>query len=112
VVVDDDRADHAVGADLGAVRERVGHVRDQRRGLGVDLAALQAEAAVDAVRPVAEPAVADRHGADPDPDAEPLGTADEDLAVAADGVRRLPVAMRVAQGQSSPATGSSASSRS
>jgi hypothetical protein len=55
-LVDLDAGGHAVGADLGAVRERVGDVGDQRRRLGVDLAALQAEPAVDAVRPVAEPA--------------------------------------------------------
>ncbi len=55
-----DARDHAVGADLDAVLERVGDVRDQRRGLGVDLAALQAEAAVDAVRSVAERPVGDR----------------------------------------------------
>ncbi len=48
------RAAMQSGADLRAVLERVGNVGDQRRGLGVDLAALQAEAAVDAVRPVAE----------------------------------------------------------
>ena len=53
----------AVGADLDAVLDRVGQVRDQRAGLGVDLAALQAEAAVDAVRPVAERAVGDRRPA-------------------------------------------------
>ena len=42
------------------MRERVGYVRDQGGGLRVDLAALQAEAAVDAVRTVAERAVGDR----------------------------------------------------
>ena len=69
-LVDLDAGDHAVGADLGAVGERVGDVGDQRRGLGVDLAALQAEAAVDAVRPVAEAAVGDRDRADLRGDAE------------------------------------------
>ena len=39
--------------------QRVGDVGDQRAGLCVDLAALQAEPAVDAVRPVAEAAVGD-----------------------------------------------------
>ena len=49
-----DPGDHAVGAYLDAVLERVGEVGDERGCLGVDLAALQAEAAVDAVRAVAE----------------------------------------------------------
>jgi len=39
-VVDRDAGHHAVGADLGAVGEGVGDVRDQWGGLGVDLAAL------------------------------------------------------------------------
>ena len=42
-------------------------VGDQGGGLGVDLAALQAEAAVDAVRPVAEAAVGDGDRARPSP---------------------------------------------
>ena len=91
-VVDDDAGDHAVRADLGAVREGVGDVGDQRAGFGVDLAALQAEAAVDAVRPVAEAAVGDGDRTDPGLDAGGLRAAQEDLAVAADGVRRVRVA--------------------
>ena len=39
---------HGVGAHFRAVRQRVGHIGDQQQGLGVDLAALQAEATVDA----------------------------------------------------------------
>ena len=79
--VDPDAADHGVGADLGAVRERVGDVRDERAGFGVDLAALQAEPAVDAVRTVAEPAVGD--GDRPDPASIPSCSARrwEDLPV-------------------------------
>ena len=64
-VVDLDAQRHGVGADLDAVRECVGQVRDVRAGLGVDLAALQAVAAVDAVRPVAEGAVDDADRSDP-----------------------------------------------
>ena len=63
-LVDLDPGHHGVGADLGAVRQRVGDVGDERRRLGVDLAALEAEAAVDAVRPVTEAAVGDGHRPD------------------------------------------------
>ena len=76
--------------------ERVGDVGDQRRGFGVDLAALEAEAAVDAVRPVAEAAVGDGDGTGFGDDAERAGAAQEDLAVAACGVRAVRVGMRVA----------------
>ena len=95
-LVDHHLGDHRVGADLGAVVEGVGYVRDQRRRLGVDLAALQAEAAVDAVRPVAEAAVDDRDRADLGGDPELVRAAQEDLAVPADRVRPLRVAVRVA----------------
>ena len=43
VVVDLDAADHAVGPDLRPVGQRVGDVGDERGGLGIDLAPLQAE---------------------------------------------------------------------
>ncbi len=95
-VVDEDAADHAVGTDLGTVREGVGDVGDQRAGLGVDLAPLQAEAAVDAVRPVAEAAVGDRDRADPGLDAGRLRAAQEDVAVATDRVGVVRVRVRVA----------------
>ena len=78
------------------MRERVGDVRDQRGGLRVDLAALQAEPAVDAVRPVAEAAVGDRDRPDLRRDAGLAGAAQEYLAVAADRVRAVRVAVRVA----------------
>ena len=42
--------------------QRVRNVGDQGRGLGVYLAALQAEPSVDAVGPIAEPTVGDGHG--------------------------------------------------
>jgi hypothetical protein len=95
-VVDRDAGRHAVGPDLGAVGERVRDMGDQRAGLGVDFAALQAEAAVDAVRPVAEPAVGDRDRADPGLDTGRLGAAQEDLAVAADRVGVVRIAVWVA----------------
>ena len=94
-LVHGDLGDHGVGAYLRAVRQRVGDVRDQRRRLGVDLAALQAEAAVDAVRPVPEPAVGDRHRADLGGDPELVRAAQEYLAVPADRMRPVRVAVRV-----------------
>ena len=95
-VIDLDAGDHRVGPDLGAAGQRVRDVGDQRGRLGVDLAALQAEPAVDAVRPVAEPAVGDGHRADPGLDAGLAGAAQEHLAVAAHRVRPVRVGVRVA----------------
>ena len=80
------------------MRQGVGDVGDQRAGLGVDLAALQAEAAVDAVRAVPEPAVGDRDRADPGRDAGGGRAAEEDLAVAGHRVRVVRVAVRVTPG--------------
>src|SRR5579862_5876261 len=51
---------HRVGADFDAVLDRVGYVGDERARFRVHLAALDAEAAVDAVGTVAEDAVRDR----------------------------------------------------
>lgn len=63
--------------------------------LGVDLAPLQAEPAVDAVGPVAEAAVGDRHRPDPGLDSQDPGTALEHLAVARDLVGGLGIPVRV-----------------
>ena len=95
-LVDDDPGHHAVGSDLGAVGQGVGDVGDQRRGLGVDLAALEAEPPVDAVRAVAEAPVGDGHRTDAGLDAERMGAAHEDLPVAAQGLGRIGIAVRVA----------------
>ena len=64
-LVDLDAGRHAVGSDLDAVGQGVGQVGDVRAGLGVDLAALQAVPAVDAVRAVPEGAVDDADRPDP-----------------------------------------------
>ncbi len=95
MLVDEHAADVGVGADLRAVRERVGHVRDQRRRLCIDLAALQAKASVDAMRPVAEAAVGDRHRADPHGDPEPFAPVDEHVAVARHRLSLKRVAVRI-----------------
>ena len=95
----------AVRADLRAVREGVGDVGDQRAGLGVDLAALQAEPAVDAVRAVPEPAVGDRDRPDPGRDAGGGRAAEEDLPVAGHRVRVVRVAVRVTPGPVLPGDG-------
>ena len=94
--VDRDPGHHGVGPHLGAVRQRVRHVGDERGRLGVHLAALQAETPVDAVRPVTEPAVGDGHRPHPGLDAQRAGPAQEDLAVSAHRVRPVGVAVRVA----------------
>ena len=95
-VIDHDAGDHGVGPDLGAVGQRVGHVGDQRAGLRVDLAPLQAEAPVDAVRPIPEAPVGDRDRPDPGLDACGLSAAHEDVAIAADRVRMMGVGVGVA----------------
>ena len=76
--------------------DRVGHVGDQRRGLGVDLARLQAEAAVDAVRAVAEAAVGDADRADAHLDAQLARPAPRLFGAAGDRVRPMRVAVRIA----------------
>ncbi len=80
------------------MRQRVRDVGHQRRGLRPDAAALQTESAVDAVRPLPESAVGDRHRADAGSDAQAAGAAQEDLAVAPDRVRAHRVAVRLAPG--------------
>src|SRR6185437_2281293 len=95
IVVDADTADMAVGPDLGAMGQRVGDVRDERAGLGVDFAALQAETAVDAVRTVAEPAVGDGYRAYPGLDAGGSRTALKDLTVATGGMGGVRIAVRI-----------------
>ena len=76
--------------------DRVGEVGDQRRGLRVDLAALQAEAAVDAVGPVAEDPVGDGHRADPHLDPGRERAAPQHLGRGGERVRRVRVAVRIA----------------
>ena len=87
---------HAVSADLGAVRDRVRDVGDERRGLGVHLAALQAEPAVDAVRTVAERTVRDPDRSDPDLDPELPRARPGALRATRDRVRAMRVAVRIA----------------
>ncbi len=95
-VVDLDGADHSVGTHLDAVGERVREVGDEWRGLGVDFATLQAEAAVDAVLAMSEATVGDGHRPDPGLDARGESTALEDFAVAAHRVGVVGVSVRVA----------------
>ena len=64
-VVDLDADRHRVRPHLHPVLDRVREVRDQRRRLRVHLAALKAEAAVDAVGTIAELPVRDRDRAHP-----------------------------------------------
>lgn len=92
-VVCRDPRDHAVGADLGAVLDRIGDVGDQRRGLRVHLAGLQAEPAVDAVRSVAEAAVGDPDRADADLDPELASTLPRKLRAAGDRMRAVRIAV-------------------
>ena len=93
-----DPRDHAVGAHLDAVLERVGDVGDERGCLGADLAALQAEAAVDAVRAVPEAAVGDPDWADAHLDPQAPGALPRLQRAGADGVRAVRIVVGVAPG--------------
>ena len=77
--------------------ERVGNMGDQRAGLRADLAALNAEAAIDAVRAVAVRAGenGDR-AADGDGNVERGAAFDQRVADAAHGMRAIGIAMRMA----------------
>ena len=97
-VVDLEADGHRVGADLGAVLDRVGDMGDERAGLRVHLAALEAESAVDAVGPVAEDAVCDRHRADAHLDAVLQSARPRPLGGAAHRMRCVRVAVRIAPG--------------
>ena len=94
-----DARDHAVVADLRALFERVGNMGDQRAGLGAHFAALDAEAAIDAVRAVAVRAgengnrAADRHR-----DVERGAALDQRVADAAHRMRPVGIAVRMAPG--------------
>ena len=93
VGLDADR--HRIGADLDAVLDRVGQMGDERAGLGVDLAALQAEAAIDAMGAVAEASVGDRHRPDAHLDAAVLGAAPGHRGGAGDGVGGMGVGVGI-----------------
>jgi hypothetical protein len=97
-VVDLHARDERVCPDLAPVLDRVREVRDERRRLRVHLAALEAEAAVDAVRPVPEPAVRDRHR--PDAHLDPLlaRSLPREQRRARNGVRAVRVPVRVSPG--------------
>ena len=88
--------DHAVGAHFHTVGQCVGQVRDIGTDLGVDLAALQAVTAVDAVRAVAERAVDDPYRADPHFDPASQRTLAQLVGGAGDRMRGKRVAVRVA----------------
>ena len=95
VLVELDARGHAARSDLDGVRQCVGQMCHVRARLGVDLAALQAEAAVDAVRAVAERAVDDADRPDAHLDAELEGTAPDLAGGLGDGVRARRVAVRM-----------------
>jgi len=88
-----------VGADFSPVVESIWHMGDEGAGLGSDLAALDAEATIDAVGAVAVGAGEDGHGsADGDGDVEGGAAADERVADATHGVRAVGVSVGAAPG--------------
>ena len=80
----------------------VGHMGDERGGLGVDLAPLEAEATVDAVVPIPEAPVGDGDGSHPGLDPSRRCAPQEDLAVPADRLGGVGVGMRVSPGPGLP----------
>ena len=88
-----------MSANFGAGLDGVRDVGDEGAGFGTDFAALDAEAAVDAVRAVAAGAGENGDGpADGDRDAECGAALDEGVADAAHGVGTVGVAVRIAPG--------------
>ena len=85
-----------VGAHLDPVFDRIGQMGDEGRGLGVDLAALQAEAAIDAMGAVAKCPVGDRHGTDAHLDAQPFCAPHRLLGATGDRVGRVGVTVGIA----------------
>jgi hypothetical protein len=94
-LVDVDTHRHRVRAHLDAVFDRVGEMRDERARLRIHLAALYAEPAVDAVRPVAEHAVGDRDRTDTHLDAEVARALPRDARRARDRMRAVRVAVGI-----------------
>src|SRR5690348_16214243 len=77
------------------MRDRIGNVGDEGRRLGVDLAALEIEPAVDAVIPMTEPSVCDRDGPNSRVDARGERPAKEDLTVATNRLRLERIVVRL-----------------
>src|SRR5207253_8924805 len=95
-LVDENCTDMRMRTDLGAVCQRVRHMRDQGRSLGVDFAALQAKSPVDAMRSIAETAVRDRDRAYPDRDRKLPASLDARIAVARHRLGLVWVTVRIA----------------
>ena len=88
--------DHASVANLRAIFQSVGNMRDQRAGLRTDLAALNAEAAIDAVRPVSmRTGENGNRAANRNRNVERGTTANQRVADAAHGMRSISVSMRM-----------------
>ena len=96
--VDVDRGHHGIGAYFTSVGQGIGNVGDQGRGFRVDLAPLQAESAVDAVGPVAEAAVGDRHRSYFGGNPSRQGAALKEFAVPGDWMGAVGVAVRLTPG--------------
>jgi hypothetical protein len=100
VVAERDARGHGIGPDFCAMRDGVGYMSDESAGLGADLAALDAEAAIDAVRAVSMGCGEDRDGSTGDgADAETGAAADEDVADSSHGMRAVGMAVRVSPGK-------------
>ena len=100
IVAQADARRHRMRANLRAMSDGVGHMGDQRACFGADLAALQAKPAIDAVRPIAMRSGKNRdraagYGANP----ELRASADQNIADAAQRMRPIGMAVRIAPGK-------------
>ena len=91
--------DHAALADLCAVLQRIGNMRNQRARLGSHLAALQAETTIDTMWPVTVRAGKDRDRApDGDRNIQRGAALDQGITNPAHRVRTISIAVRMAPG--------------
>ncbi len=100
LAVEIDARHHAVIAHLGAIIDPIGDMRVERAGLGANFAALDTEAAIDAVGPVSMRAGVDRHRpTGSDANAQLCTALDQHITHPAQRVRPVGIAMWVAPGK-------------
>src|SRR5207248_1180088 len=100
ILAQGDARNHAAIADLSAIRDGIRDVADQRALLGADLAALDAEPAIDAVRTVTVcPGVYCQRTAGNHGDAQPGATRHQSIRHTPERVRPIRIAVRIAPGE-------------
>ena len=104
IVAQTDARSHCMRPNLCAVGDGVRHMGNQRAGFGSNLAALKAEAAIDAMRSVAMRSRKNRDGSTRNgSDTEVRAAANQDIADAAQWMRAIRMTMRIAPWETRPA---------